>query len=207
LAGPAGAAPFGEFTVGTLARAPLPMDDWSTMAFSGLDQRLGPTFFDFRPENQIARDGYDLDLELLTLPVLLDWRPFEDSFHISTGLILNSTQVSLDGRTDGFSAVGATAWSTSAPGTVHGEMQFNPVVPYLGFGWTKTFGKKQRWGFTSDFGVAFLGTPRVSLEAAGPLASDPAYRSALAQEEEDLEDDLSDFRIYPIVSVSFFYRF
>jgi hypothetical protein len=177
------------------------------MAFSSLDQRLGPTFFDFRPESQFRRDGYDLDLELLTLPVLLDWRPFEDSFHISTGLILNATQASLDARAAGLPTAGAAAWSASAPGMVHGEMQFNPLVPYLGFGWTRTFGKKQRWGFTSDFGVAFLGTPRVSLEAAGPLASDPAYRRALAQEEEDIEDDLSDFRIYPIVSVSFFYRF
>jgi hypothetical protein len=202
-AGPARSASFGEFAVGTLTRTPVTKEDWTTRAFSGLDHRLGLTFFDFRPENEIRRAGYDLDLKLLTLPVLLDWRPFRDSFHISTGLILNATQVSLDGRVDGLAAAGATG----ELGTVHGEMHFNPLVPYLGFGWAKTFGKDQRWGFTSDFGVAFLGTPKVSLHADGSLASDPAFRSELAREQDHLEDDVSDFKFYPIISVSLFYRF
>jgi hypothetical protein len=202
-AGPVLSAPFGELAVGDLTRTPIPHDDWTATAFSGADRRLGLTFFDFRPENEIRRDAYDLDLKLLTLPVLLDWRPFRDSFHVSTGIIVNATHVSLDGRTD----VVPAAAATRELGAVHGEMQFNPVVPYLGFGWATTFGKDKRWGFTSDFGVAFLGTPRVSLQANGPLASDPAFRRELAQEEDNLEDDLSDFKLYPIVSISLFYRF
>jgi hypothetical protein len=202
-AGPARSASFGEFAVGTLTKTPVTKEDWTTRAFAGLDHRLGLTFFDFRPENEIRRGAYDLDLKLLTLPILLDWRPFRDSFHISTGLILNDTQVSLDGRADGF----ATAAAASELGTVHGQMQFNPLVPYLGFGWAKTFGKDQRWGFTSDFGVAFLGTPKVSLHATGPLASDPVFRQELAQEQNDLQDDVSSFKFYPIISISLFYRF
>jgi hypothetical protein len=204
-AGPTLSSSRGEFAVGDLIRTPVPKEDWTTKTFSGMDHRLGLTFFDFRPENEIRRDGYDLDLKLLTLPILLDWRPFRDSFHISTGIILNSTHMTLDGPADGLPANGATA--SSAPGTVHGEMQFNPLVPYLGFGWAKTFGKNQRWGLTSDFGVAFLGAPRVSLHGDGAMAADPAYQRALAHEEDSIEDNLSDFKLYPIVSISFFYRF
>ncbi len=206
-AGRAWSSSFGEFAVGDLTRTPVSKENWTTTAFTGLDHRLSLTFFDFRPENEIRRGEYDLDLKLLTLPVLLDWRPFEDSFHVSTGLILNATHMTLDGRADGLLAGGATAWSAAGPGTVHGETRFNPLVPYLGFGWAKTFGKNQRWGITSDFGVAFLGAPKVSLQANGALASDPMVRRELAREEDSLEDDLSDFKLYPIVSVSFFYRF
>lgn len=205
-AGPARSSSFGDFAVGDLTRTPVIRENWTTRAFTGLDHRLGPTFFDFRPENEIRHGDYDLDLKLLTLPVLLDWRPFQDSFHISTGLILNATHMSLDGRTDGLLPNAATA-AWPAPGTVYGEMQFNPLVPYFGFGWAKTFGKDERWGVTSDFGVAFLGVPKVSLHANGAMASDPTLRRELAQEEDRIEDDLSDFQLYPVVSVSFFFRF
>jgi hypothetical protein len=195
--GPAAPAQLPKLAVGDLTRVPMTKENWPRTAFSGMDDRLGLTFFDFRPEKEIRRGGYDLDLNLMTLPMLLDWHPFQDSFHVSTGVILNATHARLD----------APAAGSAESGTVRGEMQFNPFVPYLGFGWARTFGKDQRWGFMSDFGVAFLGTPEVSLRAAGPLASDPAFRRGLAEEQSRIEDDMSDFRFYPIISISLYYRF
>jgi hypothetical protein len=66
--------------------------------------------------------------------------------------------------------------------------------------------QRQTLGLHERLSVAFS-PPKVSLQAAGPLASDPIHRRALAQEEDEIEDDLSDFKLYPIVSISFFFRF
>ena len=57
------------------------------------------------------------------------------------------------------------------------------------------------------FGVAFTNSPDVALSANGTLASDPAFKANLAKEVDEIEDDLKSFKSYPVIAVSFFYRF
>lgn len=81
------------------------------------------------------------------------------------------------------------------------------MAPYVGIGWGNAFGRSRRWGFVTDLGVAFTGSPDVALSATGTLASDPGFRADLAREEADLEDDLEDFKIYPVFSANLYFRF
>jgi hypothetical protein len=172
-----------------------------------LNGRFGVTFFDLSLNGTFSGVEYDFDLDMLTYPITVDWYPFQNAFHVSAGIIINETDVDLGARPDTTITIGDTTYLASEVGTLSGDVSYRRVAPYIGIGWGNAFGKEKRWGVVGDFGIAFIGSPDVSLSASGPIASQPAFQSDLAQEQDDLEDDLSDFNIYPVFSVSFFFRF
>ena len=147
------------------------------------------------------------DLDVLTLPLTLDWYPFPGGFHVSGGLVFNRTGMDLDVRSAASLRIGAHTYSATEFDNVQGNARFDRVAPYVGIGWSKAFGKEGRWGIRSDLGVAFLGRPKVGLSATGPIALEPTFKADLAREDEDIVDDLSVLRAYPIFSISLFYRF
>jgi hypothetical protein len=55
--------------------------------------------------------------------------------------------------------------------------------------------------------VAFIGSPDVDLSATGPIASNPDFMANLAEEEREINNDLEDFKFYPVLCMSLFYRF
>ncbi|MDH3266617.1 MAG: hypothetical protein OEM25_06600, partial [Gammaproteobacteria bacterium] len=58
-----------------------------------------------------------------------------------------------------------------------------------------------------DFGVLWQGEPEVALTADGSLFDDSTFLASLEAERLDLEDDMSAFKAYPVVSISFVYNF
>jgi hypothetical protein len=91
--------------------------------------------------------------------------------------------------------------------SVNGTLKFNSVAPYLGLGWDTTFGDDDSWGLTFDVGVLYHGSPELQISASGPDASLPNFSSDLEQERLDLQNDLADFRFWPVVSAGFLYQF
>ncbi|MBN2128697.1 MAG: hypothetical protein JW741_04345 [Sedimentisphaerales bacterium] len=174
---------------------------------SDVNCRFGATVLDLDLDGELADIDYDFDMDLQTFPLMLDWYPFDDSFHISAGIIINETDVGLDAELDGSITIGSTEYDAGDIGVLSGEMTVDHTVPYVGIGWGNAFGKNRRWGILTDFGVAFIGSPDVTLTATGPLATDPDFLADLAREEEDLEDDIGDFKVYPVLSASLFFRF
>jgi len=55
--------------------------------------------------------------------------------------------------------------------------------------------------------VLWQDEPLVTLEANGLLADDPFFQASLAAEQQDLTDDLNDFKAYPVISLAFVYNF
>ena len=57
-----------------------------------------------------------------------------------------------------------------------------------------------------DFGVAFTDTPDVTLVATTDIPV-PGLDEDVAELKKDVEDFFDNFKLYPIIAVSFFYRF
>jgi hypothetical protein len=170
--------------------------------------RFGVTYLPLSVGGEIGEVSYDFDLRVLTFPLTLDWYPFKNGFHLSGGLIFNQTEMDLDTGSTASVTFNGHEYSASEFGTIHGDANFQRLAPYVGMGWGNAFGREKRWGILSDLGVAFLGRPRVSLSPTGQAAlSDPDFMADLAQEQADIEDDLSILRFYPVLSISLFYRF
>lgn len=169
--------------------------------------RLSVGFFGLDFDGEVEDVEYDFDLDLLTFPLVVDWYPFENRFHLSAGVILNQTEAALTGRYDGTIEIGDETYTSDEIGALSGEVSFRDVAPYVGIGWGNAFGKARRWGFITDLGVAFTGSPDVALSASGPLADDPTFLANLAREEDDVQDQADKFKIYPVLSANLYFRF
>jgi hypothetical protein len=88
-----------------------------------------------------------------------------------------------------------------------GKVDLKGMAPYIGIGWGNLIGRGRRWGFYTDLGVAFADSPDVVLRANGTMAADPTFQADLAKEARDIQDDLDDLEVYPVISVGLYFRF
>ncbi len=153
--------------------------------------------------------AYNYDIDLSTFSVLLDWHPFDGGFRVSAGAVSNGNEYKATGsQTTGNITVGNQTFSAAQLGTLRAQIDSDSVVPYLGLGWGNAVAKGSPLSFSFDLGVIFQGDPNVTLTTEG---TDPAIQAdvttQLAVEKAQLENDLDNFKLYPVVNVGVAYRF
>ena len=168
-------------------------------------------WFEYSHEEEIDDLEYDLDLELSTVELLLDWHPFGSGFRITGGVVHNGTDLTGEGRptSTGTVKVGDQLFQAQEIGSVDAQVDFNSVAPYLGIGYGKPFG--QRLSFSADLGLVYQGSPDATLRARPGAGLDPVTQARLEQaareEERELEDELDRFRYYPVARIGLAYAF
>jgi hypothetical protein len=164
--------------------------------------RLGLNRFDFERTETIDDIEYDLDLEWQSISLLADWHPFGNSFRFTAGIMSNGNELS-----GSSTASSITIGDTTYPGVgLDAKLDFDSTAPYLGVGWGSALSANKGWGFNVDVGVLFQGAGDVSLTPTGAGASlvDPAD---IAAEEQRFEDDIKDYKYYPVFSFGVSYKF
>ena len=151
-----------------------------------------------------------MEPELVNGSLLIDWYPFDDAFKLTGGIFAGDNNISLTG-TPGTSLVPAE-FATLSPladsVSIHGNVEFNSFAPYFGLGWNSNQDRTPGWGPSIDLGVLFMGEPTVSdLTATGPMTDHPAVTIFLEEERLRIEDDLEDFRYYPVATLMLSYYF
>ncbi|MBI3899701.1 MAG: hypothetical protein HY308_15605 [Gammaproteobacteria bacterium] len=165
--------------------------------------------------NKYSHDGdedasgirYDGELDLQTAGLMLDWHPFSGTFRISIGIFNNQNEVTLTATPTSDQTIGGSTFTASEIGTLSGKVEFKKTAPYLGIGWGNAVGKGNRFSFNFELGALFQGSADVTLSSDGTLADDSTYQAALRTEEQEAEDDLDDFKIYPVIAFGMSYRF
>jgi hypothetical protein len=175
--------------------------------FRDVNFRAGIGVFSFDYDSTINGLDYQFNLDLRTFPLTIDWYPFHGAFHVSGGVIVNDTDLDYRAKSSTTVEVGDQTYTAAEAGTLLGSVDFKRVAPYAGIGWGNPFGQDNRWGLMLDLGVAFTGSPDVTLRATGSLASDPTFQSELRKEQQDIQDKVDDYKFYPVVSLSLYYRF
>jgi hypothetical protein len=179
--------------------------------------RLGVNYFDFGIDTEQSDIDYDADAQLFSVSALLDWYPSKRSdFRITGGLFYNNNKVDATARSTATLDIAGVEFPASAVGQLEGELTFpNTISPYVGIGYGNPVKRDRAFSFSIDLGVLFGGAPEVDLSASGPIAG-PALQlpvvgslleDAIEQEEDDIEDDLSDFKIYPVLTIGISYHF
>ena len=142
--------------------------------------------------------------------MLFDWYPFASNFRLSLGAMYNGNKVTLDGKpTGGTFTINGNTYSSTTVDSVNGEVDFNKAAPYFGVGYGRPIGKGL--SLIADLGVLFQGSPTSTLTAhCGPTAT-PAtcaqIQSDVAAEQAKLNDDMQDYKYYPVVSIGIAYVF
>lgn len=155
---------------------------------------------------------YSADLELRSAGLLLDWHPFSGVFRVSLGAYWNGNEATAVGRpTDGTYVINGVTYNAADIGSLNGQVDFESVAPYFGIGFASAPKAGRGVTFSFDLGVLYQGEPNVGLTAtcgAGlPPATCTQLQSDVAAEQASLQEDLSDYKFYPVVSFGIGYRF
>lgn len=181
-----------------------------------LQGRLGIHGYEYSDRREASGIEYDGEASLRTATALLDWHPGSRGFRLTGGLVYNSTEITGSSLppASGVYDIGGVLVPADLLGTLDGEVDFDPVVPYAGLGWGRAPGSGSGFGVSLDLGVIFQGEGEVTLTPVIPAGSplnDPIARQALQilieREEQDLQDDIADYDMYPVVSLGISYRF
>lgn len=154
-------------------------------------------------EQQVDMDDARVDgeIRLQTIPILLDWHVYDGGFRLSVGAVLNENEIVLSATPKDDFTFNDNHYTVQS---LDGEIDFMKTSGYFGLGYGNAVGRDGRLNFACDFGVMFHGQPSVSATAA---AVDPRLQAALNNdlqaEVDDLEDRLSGFLVYPVISIGF----
>lgn len=150
---------------------------------------------------------YDADLTLGSVLAMLDWHPFGNNFRISAGAVYNGNELGLEATPTEPVEIGNTYYTPAQIGTLTGDATFEKFGPYLGLGFGNAVKEDMAVTFVFDIGVIFHGSPEINLDADGAIASVPSFQADLVDEEQQVEDDISAFKIYPVLAFGVSYHF
>ncbi len=183
---------------------------------SQLEGRLGVHGYEYSERREASDIEYDGEASLRTATAFLDWHPGGRGFRLTGGLVYNDTEVTGSSLppASGVYDIGGVPVPVALVGTLDGKVEFDPIVPYAGLGWGRAPGSGSGFGVTLDLGVIFQGEGEVTLTPiipAGSPLNNPVAREALQilieREERDLQEDIVDYDMYPVVSLGVSYRF
>ena len=173
-----------------------------------LNARVGFNYFKFSYDGTESDVDYDFDLNLQNASAVLDWHPFGNVFRISGGVFYNGNTLDASAKpTSGSFKIGDHRYPAALVGNLDGDIDFNHFSPYFGIGVDTTFGKEKNFGLQVEIGALYQGSPNVNLSSDGPLSNNPVFLQDLAKEEDSLQNDLDNYKFYPVLSVGVTYRF
>ncbi|MDX9896297.1 hypothetical protein [Desulfofustis limnaeus] len=173
--------------------------------------RGGLNYLDYSFESTIDDIDYEFDPQYNSASLIVDVHPFAGTFFVSGGIFLNNNSVDVNGTLDrGAFPAAYYGYSFLADlVSISGEVEFNPIAPYAGLGW-RTNSEDSGWGFAVELGVMFQGAPDVkNLRVNAPIdvnGNDEVQRF-LAEQEQEIEDELEWFEFYPVASAMLTYHF
>jgi hypothetical protein len=187
--------------------------------------RAGFNMFSY--SRNFNKDGvaYDGQIGFKTIEAHYDIFPFAGGFHISPGVLVYAgtpiTATAAVSAGQSFSLGGTTYYSDSTvPVTGTGTIKFNRAAPMATIGWGNLVSRKETKHFSVpvELGIAFQGSPKATLGLAGnvcdaggvncrSIASDATVQSNITSEQTKINNSMSFFKIYPIISVGFGYKF
>lgn len=177
-----------------------------------LNGRVGIGDLGINVEVSSDRIDYDGDVNLGGIPLLLDWYPAKSGFRLTGGLVINNNEVDLDAQSsdrDRTITIGDREFTVNDVGDIEGDVEFNDIAPYIGIGFGNHVKPGRQWAFTVDLGIMFQGAGDVSLKAnnASQAALDLGLNAQLEREEDDIQDEVDNFKVYPILQIGVSYQF
>lgn len=166
--------------------------------------RLGYALLPISTEGGESTDDYlyDAKATLSSLSIITDWFPFENTFRLSAGFLINLNKGEIDLNPTQSYQVGGDEYTPDKLGNLKAEIDFNRIAPYLGIGFGNPMAGDSGFKFSFAAGTFYHGAPRVKLSADGLISP-----SASPDQEETLESNLKWFKWYPVLNFGVTYKF
>ncbi len=169
--------------------------------------RSGYNWLEFRASMKQGGIRYKGDVSLKNAPIFIDFHPFHGNFRFTGGVYYNDNSFDLSSIVGAGTVVGNTplGGTTTLNANVDWSSDF---APYFGIGWgnaadDNTFDLPVALGFSLDIGAFYQGNPDVTVtDSAGVVL--PADLNA---ERAQIEQDLKDFKFFPVFTLGIHLRF
>lgn len=170
--------------------------------------RAGVNYLTFDETIDVDDISYDGDLDFSGFGAFVDVHPFGGSFFVTGGAYAGEKSIDLIASSTVSVDIGGMTFTPAEYGRLEGDVSFDDVAPFLGLGFDTTFEGSGPIGFHILAGAAMFGSGDVTLEAVGgTLSNDPILQAELQQEIQDIEDEIEDYELWPVVQLGLSYRF
>ena len=166
------------------------------------DLRVGLNQYDYADNGDYAGINYDATLALDNYYLTANLKFPVSPFRFTVGAFSNGNEMQLQ-STDTLGGI----WGNAVG--LESVTSFDSTAPYAGFGFDfELFGKA---GLNLDFGVLWQGDPAVTLlptnwdSLSGPEQA--LLQPLIDAERAQLEDEMSDLKAWPVISLAFVYNF
>lgn len=191
--------------------------DWSLPLTDSVQTRIHVSFLRYNHEETLDDIDYKLEFDNVQFGTLFDWYPFEHGMRLTAGLLTGDYGVAIKAKAQATYEIGGRLYTGDID--VFGDVDFNRAAPFIGLGWGAG-PEANGISLAVDIGVLYIGKPVLSIDATG-TARTPDFNNGevfevtdFAPFQEDLEreraqaqDDVDDFRFYPIVNIGLSYTF
>jgi len=172
--------------------------------------RFGVNYFHYSHALDKGALNYKGKLTLLTVPLMLDYHPFEGSgFRLSGGIAYNGNKVSATALPNKSVTLNNHTYTAADLGSVKATLTLGQkVVPVISLGYDNSFVSDSAWSFNAEAGFMYLGTSKVRVSANGVGASNQSLINDLNQDaNKSLKQVKNYLRFFPVVSLGFKYNF
>ena len=195
----------------------------ATSLTRSLNLRGGFNLFSYN--RGFTHDGitYKGQLNLRSGELHVDWYPFGHGFHLSPGLLIyNGNGATANASVPGNSTftLGGTTYTSDPTNPIagKGKLDFVKAAPTVLFGFGNLVPRSSHFSVNFETGVVFQGSPRTTLNLTGNAcdstgancvnaATDPTVQANVLSEQTKVNNKLSPFKYYPVISIGFGYRF
>ncbi|WP_070989348.1 autotransporter outer membrane beta-barrel domain-containing protein [Halofilum ochraceum] len=175
----------------------------------GIDAQVSPYtgfrfgFNRFKTSSDWEEDDldYEAGIDFDTVHGLLDWHPFGGKFRLTGGVMATDHRIDAAADVEIGDEIGDG--QASRNGRLEAEVKFEEWTPYIGTGWDWRF-DRSNLEMTLDLGVLARGDPDVELRETSDTG---ASQQDLNEAEDEIEDEWSDYNLYPVVQFGLLYRF
>lgn len=152
---------------------------------------------------------YDGNVDLSNEIFALNWHPGKGGFHFTVGMILTDNQITIEGAPEDGTTydIGGVDYSKDIVGSLVGNVSWEKSsAPYIGIGYAKKL-SSEGVSLYVNAGVMDSGVALARLEATGAINSNAEFQDRLRTEEDELNEELEDYEIYPVIRIGLVYRF
>lgn len=175
--------------------------------------RANANYFTYRHKLNDGNINYKGKLTLLTVPVMIDWHPIENSgFRISVGAAYNGNQLEIKGTTNQNVTLNGTTYTPAQIGHVKGKLKLGSrVAGVASLGYDGSFIDNGPFSFNLEAGIIYAGSPKLSVTAKDSILSTlPALQAKVEQDiKKDAEKSIKKIKkylnVFPILSIGFKY--
>ena len=179
----------------------------------------------FQYSRGFNHDGiaYKGQLNLRSGEAHLDWYPIGHTFHLSPGLLVyNGNGATATANVPGGSTftLGGTSYTSDPTNPIigTGKLDFMKADPTAMLGFGNLVPQNRHFTYNFELGAVFQGSARTKLNLTGNAcdslglncvnaATDPTVQSNVVAEQTKINNKLSPFKYYPVISFGFGYRF